>query len=867
MTLRLVPFLLFFLLASAGFAQTKSVLLEEYIAALEKEHGVHFSYESGILRSVPAIVPDKRKSLKAKLGYLDEHTAFSFHMVNKRNVTITPRYPGKNFILSGTVYDLTTREPVFGVVVTGKGYRHLASTGEDGRFFSTISYSDADSVIVSCSGYKRRKLPMAYFTTGTASVYLESEVVELAEVLVNAYLTQGVTYDALDNSISLRPKNQNALPGQNNGDILHSLEALPGISTPDSKAGSLNIRGSSPDQTLISFDDIPIYLKGHFFGTISPFNAALIDRIDVQRSTMNADKGGRVGGSIEITSPSIVTNKMHGTVSSSLLDAALYLQVPVVHDKLSFSVSGRRSYPYSISTPTYDAITNFIFQETMVGSLLANTSKGQSIDRVGYTYNEINARMSAVLSAKHKLSASFLHLDNLMVLDSRSDQQQYVQADRIRLDNLGFSSSLHSDWTRRFSTTLLVTGSVYSQECTTDRTMTGQDSLLKRSYFANNLTDLRLQTEARLLLSSVLSLKTGYNLHFNDVDYSYDGRDTSASYTQDFHTGGTLHSVYSSLIGTFRRVSFNAGLRANYFSLTGKVNAEPRFHLSYKLSRRLRLKASGGYQQQFLTQISGAAIESIGGVENPLWLLADGDRIPVVKGYQLSLGGMWQKDSWLIDIETYVRQVDRISSISIRAPYGASPYITGELQTLGADLLVRRQWKHFDAWVSYTLSKSEMRFDSINDGEAFASLFDQRHILDLAGSYTLGRWKFSLAWKLRTGLAALPTIRGKMLHGAGTSEPQGPQPPPGSGPPPLAPGSDPFYDDRFPVSHQLDASVQYTLTRSERKWQATVGASVMNLYNRQNIMEQILKPTPQGMMVRNKYMLGFTPNLFMSISF
>jgi hypothetical protein len=222
-------------------------------------------------------------------------------------------------------------------------------------------------------------------------------------------------------------------------------------------------------------------------------------------------------------------------------------------------------------------------------------------------------------------------------------------------------------------------------------------------------------------------------------------------------------------------------------------------------------------------------------------------------------------------VEGYYKLVDRISSISITAPFGPSPYVTGSIRTLGMDLLVRGQWGHLDAWVSYTLSKSDMQFDSINNGEAFASLFDQRHILDLACSYSLGRWKFSAAWKLRSGLAALPMIRGKMLHGAGAAQQQQqpPPPPPGgnNGTPPLAPGSDTFYEDRFPVYHQLDASVNYQFTREERNWKGTIGLSAMNIYNQKNIVEQILQPTSQGMMVKNKYMLGFTPNVFVSFSF
>jgi hypothetical protein len=163
--------------------------------------------------------------------------------------------------------------------------------------------------------------------------------------------------------------------------------------------------------------------------------------------------------------------------------------------------------------------------------------------------------------------------------------------------------------------------------------------------------------------------------------------------------------------------------------------------------------------------------------------------------------------------------------------------------------------------MSYTLSQSLMQFDSINEGAAFPSLFDQPHVLDLALSYRIGQWKFSAAWKLRSGLAIMPSIRGRMLHGSPSGADQ-PSPPPGAPQPPAADNS-----ERFAPYHQLDASVSYGFPRKERKWDGSVGLSAMNCYDRENIIEQRTIVSPQGTTTQYRTMLGFTPNIFVRFSF
>jgi ferric enterobactin receptor len=861
-TARYIILLLLCICFTRSLAQDQN--LQDAIRFMEKKYKVVFSYDVELTRAVPVRIDSSESDIKKLIQQLNTRTAFHFEFINNNNVILKPKYSNQNFLLCGAVFDSKTREPLLGSLVYQWRSKYGVYAGEDGSFFKPLKYDAGDSIVVACIGYEKIILPIGYFAGGCKQILLESQRIQMSEVAVTAYLTTGVSYDASDNSINIHPKNLTQLPGNVNGDILSSLDALPGISTPDGKAGNLNIRGSTPDQTLINVDDIPVYLKGHYFGTISPINPNAVDNIKVQRSTMSVNKGGRAGGLVDIHTSNNVANKFSSTISASALDANAYVHAPLIKDKLSIAASGRRSYPYSVENPALSPISDFVFEISEIRALLDGVSK-ETLTGLGFDYSDANAKMNYNLTQKHKGSLSYLFIENNMFVNRESRSDNTNQGDKIRMNNWGVNSSLHSNWSSKLNSYLSLTHSSYAQTFTTKKTNFKMDSLISDAFFENRATDSRLLFETDWQFVKHFTLKTGYDGRYQDISYlrRTDNR-SNTSFLQSFINQGTVHSAYTTLAGTVRsRFLFNLGLRANYFTVTKAYSFEPRLFMSCALNNYFRLKLSGGYQKQFVTQVSGISIESIGGLENQLWLLADNVNIPEVNSTQGSFGGMFEKNSWLIDMEGYYRNVTDITSISVLSPLAPNPYIHGSIETKGVDVLVRKQYKSFDTWVSYSLSESLMQFDSINDGEQFSSLYDQTHILDVAGSYRISQWKFSLAWKYRTGLAALPGIRTRMIHGAPSGQqsqqPQQPRPP--GAPAPASPTGG--YSDRYPDYHQLDASLYYMFPKEVKKYKGSAGVSLINIYDQHNIIEQI----PNKNTFRDKTMPGFTPNFFITISF
>ena len=87
---------------------------------------------------------------------------------------------------------------------------------------------------------------------------------------------------------------------------------------------------------------------------------------------------------------------------------------------------------------------------------------------------------------------------------------------------------------------------------------------------------------------------------------------------------------------------------------------------------------------------------------------------------------------------------------------------------------------------------------------------------------------------------------------------------PGPGMPPQNPPVTIPYEDSFPVQHQLDLSVTYKFWEIEGNYLGTLGLSILNVYNQENIInvfQENFRPVAPY-----RYAIGFAPNLSVRIS-
>jgi hypothetical protein len=109
--------------------------------------------------------------------------------------------------------------------------------------------------------------------------------------------------------------------------------------------------------------------------------------------------------------------------------------------------------------------------------------------------------------------------------------------------------------------------------------------------------------------------------------------------------------------------------------------------------------------------------------------------------------------------EVYYKVVDNTIDYRNGAEITLNPTVEGELlygegRAYGLELYFKKRKGKFTGWLSYTLSKSENRFDELNDGEWYSAKQDRTHDISLVGMYALtDRIKLSSTFVFYTGNA------------------------------------------------------------------------------------------------------------------
>ncbi len=160
---------------------------------------------------------------------------------------------------------------------------------------------------------------------------------------------------------------------------------------------------------------------------------------------------------------------------------------------------------------------------------------------------------------------------------------------------------------------------------------------------------------------------------------------------------------------------------------------------------------------------------------------------------------------------------------------------SGKGWSYGAEVLVQRKFGKLSGWIGYTLSWTQLQFDSLNFGKKFYARYDRRHDISVVGIYKLRNEKadtdqdgitLSATWVYGTGNAITLPLSGYSapVHNMGGSDQY------------------PYFSDvseyterngfRMAAYHRIDVGIQFHKTKKHGV--RTLELSIYNVYNRKN---------------------------------
>lgn len=577
-------------------------------------------------------------------------------------------------------------------------------------------------------------------------------------------------------------------PGTN-GDLLRSVENLPGVARPSGLDGKLLVRGSGPRDTGAFLDGTWFINAYHFGGITTVVPSELIERLDFHPGNFSPEYGRLTGGVIELEMRSPRKDRLGGLLQVDLLDGRMMVEGPL-GKKTRFVVAGRRSW--------VDAWLPGVMGDEMV---------------VAPVYYDYQAMVEHDVSRSVTARLSVFGSDDRMKLLLSSPQA----SDPSFGGTFGSSESFYR-----------IAGRVDARLSDDVRWVNklswgqNQETFEINKYGADVQFDVgSLRSDLRTRLSNAVSLVTGLDLLWGRYDIGLalppitdDGQTTGPLFARPMsHVRGTgsisRPAAYAILeVRPVRPLLLTPGVRVDYMSDTENVTVDPRIASRFDVvrgPRRTTLKGAYGIFRQ--APDPGQSVEPFGtrGVHSP-W--AEHASLGVEQSFdglfELSMEGFSKRFHDLI-----VARTDETG-----AETGLRNVNTGSGRAYGVEWLGK--WTapgRLSGFVSYTLSRSERRNA---DSERYRPYqYDQTHILTATGTYDLGRgWSLGSRFRYVTGSPYTPYVGSAVDLDAGAYAPiESTQP----------------YSARSSAFHRVDVRV-------DKRWQIgsvrlTAYLDVQNVYN------------------------------------
>jgi hypothetical protein len=751
--------------------------------------------------------------------------------------------------ISGYVADSENGELLAGVTIVDINHKTGTSTNAYGFYSITIPAGDYE-LHYSYIGYQTIFKKGVTDKDLTLAIALTAAEMKLGEVVIEARRTDE---NVRSNEMSIAKldvrtiKMVPSLLGE--VDLIKVLQLLPGVQPTSEGATGFSVRGGNSDQNLIILDEGTIYNASHLMGFFSVFNNDAVKDVTLYKGDIPASYGGRLSSLLDVRMKDGNSRKTGVSASIGTVSSKLTVEGPVIKDRNTFLVAGRRTY----------------------ADLFLPLAKQKDIRDNKLYFYDLNLKLSHIINENNRL-----YLSAYSGRDILKSQYSFV----------GFGNKTASlRWNHLFSKKLFFNLSLNYSQYNYELGMPEGDTSSSFKW-VSELDDYSSRFDFTYYQSDKHKIRFGATFTYHKF---YPGTvngfgNTSAEpfvltvasalehslyATDDYKITDKLSVKYGLRLAVFQNIGpgtfyrYNSKYKPIDTTVYSKGNIfntysalEPRLAFTYLIDGFSSVKWSYSRTDQFIT----LAQNSTAGTPLDIWFPASPNVKPQ-SADQFALGYFrnFEQNRYELSAEIYYKNYHNLIDFRDHAQLFLNPYLEGELRigkgySYGIETLIRKNLGRFGGWISYTYSRSFRIVPEINGGRVYNSPYDKPHNVNFVANYDFSkRISASITWIYATGLpVTFPT--GRAVVGNAII---------------------PIYSDRnayrMPDYHRLDASI--TLRGKEktgRKWQSELNLSVFNVYNRHNAwaINFISDKTDQNIKYAEKtYLFAIIPSLTYNIKF
>ncbi len=725
----------------------------------------------------------------------------------------------QDLTLSGYVKDFSTGEELIGANVSIDGTSFGTTTNVYGFYSITIPKGEYQ-VATSYLGYKTSVISITLLDQNVKlDIELEEEASVLDEIVVSDVREDANVSDVQMSVAKMEVAQIKKIPSLlGEADIIKAIQLLPGVSTVGEGATGFNVRGGGIDQNLVLLDESPVYNQSHLFGFFSVFNPDAVKNVKLYKGGIPAEFGGRGSSILDIRMKEGNKKEFKGEGGVGIIFSRLTLEAPIKKDKASFVLAGRRSYLDILAKPFlkgdlrdskfsfYDLTAKVNYRINDKNTLFLSGYFGRDIFDSGFGFDWGNGtgtlRWNSILNDKLFMNMSLIYSNYNYSLGVSNE------------DGEGF------DWQSQIVNTSLKSN--YNWYLNNNNTINfgfqGIYYHFKPAQFSFNSggvsNDISLEDKFGLEGAAFISneqkisekLQLQYGLRLSGYRY----------------LGGPTIYEYETVEPGEERELVNSYESERGDKIEDYFNLEPRFAANYKINESSSFKLSYNRMAQYVHLASNTAASS----PLDLWIPTTNNIKPqivdqIALGYFHNFKDNMFETSFEVFYKDMQQQIGYVDNADLFLNENLeADLLQGDGRAYGLELYLKKKKGKFTGWISYTLSKSEVKIEGLSRSEWFLSKFDKPHNFKLVGSYSITpRIELNGTFTFTSGIPATLATHGQSVGGVIV---------------PVVPDGS-TNQQRLANYHRLDVSVIIKNKKNnERNWKSEWIFGAYNVYARRN---------------------------------
>lgn len=685
------------------------------------------------------------RDLQTASGILDENKTAVQFIGNRKEADWN-----ENSFLMGEVTDKKTGEPLPGVTVQIKDSFKGVTTDFNGNYKLAIP-TGLNNLLFSFIGMAPLEKNVMIYSDGNLNVALEEQAYELEVVVIESDRQKNIT-STQTGLISLESKTIEFLPMvMGEPDLIKAALTLPGVQTLGEGSGGFNVRGGKVDQNLVLLDGAPIYNTSHFFGFFSVINPSSTDKMDLYKSSIPAQFGGRLSSVMDIHVKNADTEKLKISGGIGPITGKINAEIPIIKNKMSVLASGRSSY------------SNWVLKRV----------DDESFSNSQASFYDVVTKLSYQINEKNRLSITGYHSHDDFKLSSDS-----LIAMNNLLGSVIWKTNISNKWDARIQGSF----SQYDFDMNYDRipedaflfsfAVREQQGSAAIGFFPNEKHTFDMGVDVKRFELSPGNLAPGgdESLQVPQNLERERGIESAVYISDDWEISEKISSKvglrYSgfAMIGAAETNLYAEGIPKSIATQTGTESfsrgesvqnyhgPEWRFTLRYATTASSSIKMAYDRSRQYIHMLSNTASIS----PTDTWKLS-GKHVKPQIGDQFSLG--YYKNLKNGDIEISIEGFYKRMSNVLDYKTGASLLLNENIETsilqgdgksYGVEFLLKKKAGKLNGWLSYTFARSLLQFDStfpveqVNGGNWFPTNYDKPHNLNITTYYKFNR-RFSIS--------------------------------------------------------------------------------------------------------------------------